>query len=89
MEPTENAGYSINHTGHLCGVVRAHLFGISYALINEVDYWVYVEQDALLYGAEIVEKCIDRMKRPYMFGSGEGTPQPTQHSLMIIRKDGY
>jgi hypothetical protein len=69
--------------------VRAHLFGISYALVNESDYWVYVEQDALLYGPEIVEHCIDRMKRPYMFGSGKGTPQPTQHSLMIIRKDGY
>ena len=86
---TENAGYSINHKGHLSGVIRAHLYGISYALVNEVDYWVYVEQDALVYGPEIVEHCIDYIKRPYMFGSGKGTLQPVQHSLMIIRKDGY
>ena len=86
---TENAGHPTNHKGHLSGVTRAHLYGISYALVNEVDYWVYVEQDALVYGPEIVEHCIGQMKRPYMFGSGKGTLHPVQHALMIIRKDGY
>ena len=86
---TKNAGYSIDHIGHLSGFTRGYLYGIFYALANDVDYWVYVEQDALLCGAGIIEHCIDRMQRPYMFGSGKGTPQPIQHSLMIIRKDGY
>ena len=27
------------------------------------------------------------MKKPYMFGSGKGTLQPVQHSLMIIKKE--
>ncbi len=85
----ENAGYSINHLGHLAGFTRGYLYGIFYALVNEIDYWVYVEQDALLYGSGIVEHCIERMKRPHMFGSGKGTPQPSQQSFMIIRKDGY
>jgi hypothetical protein len=86
---TENAGHSTTHIGHLCGFTRGYLYGLIFALVNEVDYWVYVEQDALLYGPEIVEHCIDRMKRPYMFGAGKGTPQLTQQSFMIVRKDGF
>ncbi|MGB6020311.1 MAG: hypothetical protein WBF77_12040, partial [Sulfurimonadaceae bacterium] len=84
----ENAGHPTLHIGKLSGVSRAHLLGMSIAMANEVDYWVYIEQDALIYGENIIEKCIDNMKKPYMFGSGRGTPQPVQHSLMIIRKDG-
>ncbi|MEX6178927.1 hypothetical protein AB6G03_18595 [Providencia hangzhouensis] len=29
------------------------------------------------------------MTKPYMFGSGKGTPYATQQSFFIIRKDGY
>lgn len=83
----ENAGHSTHHTGKLCGVSRAHLLGMSLAMVNEVDYWVYIEQDALIYGDGIIEKCIEQMKRPYMFGAGRGTPQPVQQSLMIIKTE--
>jgi len=86
----KNAGHSTNHIGKLCGVSRAHLLGMSLAMVNEVDYWVYVEQDALIYGDGIIEECIKQMKKPYMFGYGLGTPQPTQptqQSLMIIKKE--
>jgi len=81
----ENAGHSTNHIGKLCGVSRAHLLGMSMAMVNEVDYWVYIEQDALIYGTGIIEEAISKMKKPYMFGNGWGTPQPTQQSLMIIK----
>ena len=83
----ENAGHSTHHTGKLCGVSRAHLLGMSLAMVNEVDYWVYVEQDALIYGDGIIEKCIEQMKKSYMFGYGLGTPQPVQQSLMIVKKE--
>ncbi len=56
-------------------------------MVNEVEYWVYIEQDALIYGDDIIEKCIGKMKKPYMFGAGFGTPQPSQQSLMIIRTE--
>ena len=82
-----NAGHSTKLIGKLSGVSRAHLLGMSLAMVNEVDYWVYIEQDALIFGNEIIEKCIEKMKKPYMFGSGKGTPQPVQHSLMIIKKE--
>jgi len=83
----ENAGHSTHHTGKLCGVSRAHLLGMSLALANEVDYWVYIEQDALIYGDEIIEKAIENMTKPYMFGAGWGTPQPMQQSFMIIKRE--
>lgn len=82
-----NAGHATHHRGKLSGVSRAHLLGMSVAMANEVDYWVYIEQDALIYGKGIIEKCIREMKKPYMFGYGLGTPQPVQQSLMIIKKE--
>ncbi len=83
----ENAGHSTNHTGKLCGVSRAHLLGMSLAVVNEVEYWVYIEQDALIYGEDIVETAISKMNKPYMFGAGRGTPQPMQQSFMIMKTD--
>jgi hypothetical protein len=83
----ENAGHSTHHKGKLSGVSRAHLLGMSLAMVNEVDYWVYIEQDALIYGDEIIEKAIKSMNKPYMFGDAWGTPQPTQQSFMIIKTE--
>ncbi len=68
------------------GVTYAHVLGMSYALLEDVDYWVYVEQDALLFGDNIVEYAIEQMRSPVMFGSGKSTPQPMQQSFMIIKK---
>ncbi|WP_017445377.1 hypothetical protein [Gayadomonas joobiniege] len=82
-----NAGHATNHIGKYAGVTRAHVMGMVYALTCEVDYWVYIEQDALIYGDGIVERCIDEMKGGIMFGHGEGTPQPMQQSLMIMKTD--
>ena len=83
-----NAGHSTNHSGKFCGYVRAIQAGMMYALQCEVDYYVYVEQDALLFGDDVIDKCIEKMATPYMFGSSGDTPQPIQQSLFIIHKDG-
>lgn len=85
---TFNAGHSTNCTGKYCGWTKAVLLGLEYAMACEADYFVYVEQDVLLKGKGIVEFCIRQMKKPYMFGSGAGTPQVLQQSFFIIRKDG-
>lgn len=86
---TENPGHSTTHTGKYCGYMRSVIMGITYAQCCNADYWVYVEQDALLKGKGIIDHCISQMKTPYMFGSGAGTPQMLQQSLCIIRKDGF
>lgn len=82
-----NAGHNTNHIGKYCGCVRAMEVGLMYTLMCEADYYVYVEQDALLYGEGIIEYCISTMKRPVMFGSGGGTPCRTQQSFFIMHKD--
>ncbi len=83
-----NPGHATVHTGHYSGWTASVLHSLEYALSADVDYFVYVEQDVLLYGEGIIEHCIDRMRKPLMFGSGVGTPQPLQQSFFIIRKDG-
>ena len=85
----DNPGHSTNHTGHYSGYMRSIIMGVTYAAVCDVDYWVYVEQDVLLKGEGIIEYCIEHMNTPYMFGSGKGTPQFLQQSLIIIRKDGF
>lgn len=82
-----NAGHNTNHTGKYCGCVRAMEIGLLYTLMCDADYYVYVEQDALLYGKGIIEHCISSMTQPIMFGSGFGTPCRTQQSLFIMHRD--
>lgn len=84
-----NAGHATDHEGLLCGWTRAVLLGIEYAAVNEFDYFVYVEQDALLYGKGVVEHCISKMNSPFMFGAGLGTPQLLQQSFFVIHRAGY
>jgi hypothetical protein len=82
-----NPGHATVHTGHYSGWTASVLHSLEYALSADSDYLVYVEQDALLFGSGVIEHCISRMRKPLMFGSGEGTPQPLQQSFFIVRKD--
>lgn len=81
----KNFGHSTRCDYKLSGVTRAHVMGMTVALLNEYEYWVYIEQDALIQGEGIIEKCIKSMKKPMAFGSGKGTPYPAQQSFMIIK----
>jgi hypothetical protein len=84
-----NAGHATDlKAERLAGVSRSFMLGILYALMSDVEYYVYIEQDALLFGKEIIEHCIRDMQSPYMFGNGKGTPQITQQSLFIIHRRG-
>lgn len=73
----------------LSGWDRGIIAGAAYAMVNDVDYFVYVEQDCLIYGDGIIEHAIASMpaNKPISLGSGEGTPQRAQQSLVIIRRD--
>lgn len=84
-----NPGHATKHRGAYSGWMASVILGIEYAMMSDFDYFVYVEQDLLLKGEGIIEDCIMSMKTPYLFGSGDGTPQPLQQSFFIIRKDGY
>ena len=81
-----NAGHSTNHVGKFSGYSRAIFVCLEYARQCEADYFVYVEQDALLQGNGIIEHCIEQMEnKPYMFGAGDGTGGILQQSFFIIK----
>jgi len=80
----ENAGHSTDHKGKYSGWMRSVLHGISYANCCDCDYFVYVEQDALLKGQGIIEFEISQMKKNYAFGASGNFIQPLQQSFFII-----
>jgi hypothetical protein len=80
-----NAGHATAHTGKYCGYTRAILVALEYAAHCDVEYFVYLEQDALIFGEGILERCIDEMRTDYSFGHPSGTPQRLQQSLFIVR----
>lgn len=82
-----NAGHSTDHSGKFSGWMRSVLLSAEYALLCDVDYFVYVEQDVLLYGQGIIEHCAEKMTKPFMFGAPGETPQPLQQSFFLIRRD--
>jgi len=81
-----NAGHSTSMVGKYCGYTRAILVAMEYAMQCDTDYFVYVEQDVLLYGESIIEKCIDEMITDYMFGEAKNSPGKLQQSLFIIKQ---
>jgi hypothetical protein len=85
----ENYGAAANCETKFSGWLRSCLLGVCYAWLCEADYFVYIEQDVLISGEGIIEYAISNMKHAFMFGSGEGTPQPIQQSLFIVHRDGF
>ncbi|WP_424969584.1 hypothetical protein [Dinoroseobacter sp. S76] len=80
-----NARHSTDHVGRWSGWMRSVLVSGNYAMASDCDYFVYVEQDCLLQGADLWKTCKDAMTADHMFGSGAGTPQPLQQSFFVIR----
>lgn len=83
----KNYGHSTAHETKLCGVSRSFILSMMYAYVNDYDYWVYVEQDALIYGDNVIDLAIQSAKTGVAMGDGKSTPQPIQQSLMVFRKD--
>lgn len=82
-----NPGHAQNCSGHYSGCMAAIMLGMSYALHNDVDFFLYVEQDALLYGDNIVEEVKKQLlKKDYVFGQGSG--KMIQQSIFAINKKG-
>lgn len=69
VELLKNPGHSQNCQTHYCGAMAAIIIGLEYALHNDVDYIIYVEQDALIYGDKFVEIIKNQLlKSDYVFG---------------------
>lgn len=81
-----NARHSTDHLGQWCGWSWSVFVSANYALSTEHDYYVYVEQDCLIEGRGIIERCIEEMTTGFMFGHPEQTPQPLQQSFFVIER---
>jgi len=86
-----NAGHATKllNNQKYCGWTSSVLLGLSYTELSDSDYFVYVEQDVLLYGKNIVECSIDKMKKNktnVIFGRPRSSPQPLEVSFFIVRK---
>lgn len=72
----------------LCGWTRGFLNGAFYAFMNDADY-VYIEQDCLIYGSNIIEDTLAIMNQDnidYCHGTWEHAYKVEQ-SFVIIRKE--
>ncbi len=58
-----NPGHSQNGKTHYCGAMAAIIMGLEFALHNDVEMSLYIEQDALVFGDTIVEKTKNALRR--------------------------
>jgi hypothetical protein len=87
---SENYGAALDGTrkGVLSGWDRSVLLSASIAFMDDCEYFVYVEQDCVLWGKNIIEDIIKNMGDKKMaLGNGNGTPQLLQQSLIVIKRD--
>jgi hypothetical protein len=84
-----NPGHAQTTRHHYCGWMASILHGLEYTLSSGADYFLYVEQDALIHGESFVKTIEDKLSRSkYVFGNGNGTPWLLQQSVFAIRKEG-
>src|SRR5260221_14439957 len=72
-----NPGHSQNGKTHYCGAMAAIIMGLEFALHNDVEMVLYVEQAALVFGDAIVEKTKNALRRRDL-ASGSSGPLHTQ-----------
>lgn len=71
-----------------CGASRAILTGAFYSFINDAEYSVFIEQDGLIYGDNIIEAAIDNLKaKGKSISFSLGGPNRSDQSLMLIHRD--
>ena len=71
----------------LCGFTRSILLGIFYCLMNNIQYFVYIEQDCIIHGENIIETAIKNMKGyDYSHGIQYQRMHKCETSFIILRQ---
>ena len=82
-----NPGHSQNGKIHYCGYMAGVVLGLEFALLNDVEMVIYVEQDALAFGESIVERTKSALRRrDLVFGSSGRLD--IQQSFFAVNKRG-
>ncbi|MDP8984902.1 MAG: hypothetical protein M3N97_07605 [Pseudomonadota bacterium] len=82
-----NPGHSQNGKTHYCGFMASVILGLEFALHNDVDMFLYVEQDALVFGDSIVAKTKSALRRKDLV-FGAGVARDIQQSFFAANKKG-
>jgi hypothetical protein len=91
----KNFGHQSVTVGKYCGWTRGLLTGAFYALMSSADYFIYIEQDCLVYGKGWVERVLRNMYgRGISFGyfpehgpHATDTVSESEPSLTVIHRD--
>jgi len=87
IELLNNPGHAQNCTTHYAGWMASILVGLEFALLNDVDFFLYVEQDAIVYGKGFIEKIKQQLiKIDFVFG--DNMFGGIQQSVFAINKKG-
>ena len=82
----ENGGHAVNHKGFFCGWTRSVIMSMNYCMCGNYDYYVYVEQDALLKGDVIKQAIEEAEKTGAAFGYSAQTAYQLQVSFFVIKQ---
>jgi len=102
IELDKNYGHANDlRTGRIntkyCGFTRSIINGAMYALCCDVDYYVYVEQDCLLFGEDFLKEAVAGSIHDILLGpptqngrglEGKVAAPMLQQSLVIVRRSG-
>lgn len=87
-----NPGHSTESSLHYSGWTASVLLSLEYAYLSGADVFLYVEQDVALWEqnrGELRKRVMMQLKKcPFVFGSGQGTPQILQQSFFAIHRRG-
>lgn len=90
IELDKNLGHATNlKNSKYCGWSASVLMSIEYFLLSDLDYYVYIEQDALIFGDGIIEKGIENLKKSgssFAFGNSFNNIQPLEQSFFILSR---
>ena len=90
LELSRNLGHASSLIGEqkYCGWSASVLLSMQYVTLSDAEFYVYVEQDALIIGEGIIDKLIQSMGDTvnYLFGKSTFSVQPLQQSFFIVRK---
>jgi hypothetical protein len=87
VELLTNPGHAQNGKTHYCGYMAGVILGLEFALHNDVEMFLYVEQDALLFGDDIVAKTKNALRRKDLV-FGRGSEVDIQQSFFAANKRG-
>ena len=70
----------------LCGWTRSVLNGAFYTLMNDVDYYIYAEQDCLIHG-NIIESAITNLGNADFSHGTWNHAYKTEQSFIVIKRE--